>query len=178
MIHTNIPYCPKEKGQDLGFAYNTFMEMIGEDDWACFLDHDAMFTTSDWYHQLEEIIESKPDAGLFTCNTNRIGNPHQKPFNIHQDNHDIRFHRKVGSDIQRSRRLVLRDVTDGQLISGVMLLLSKKTWKACGGFKAGFLSVDNDIHSKVKSLGKKVYIMDGVYVYHWYRFTGGTSHIK
>jgi len=52
------------------------MAMISDDDWACFLDHDAMFTTLDWYKQIEEIIEElslgdRP-VGLLTTFTNRI----------------------------------------------------------------------------------------------------------
>ena len=178
MIHTYIPYCPKEKGQDLGLAYNTFMEMIGDDDWACFLDHDATWTTRDWYFQLEEIIEKYPEVGLLTSITNRIGNPHQKPLKVPQDNHDIRYHRKVGKQVQDEHRTTLLDVTNGQLISGVVLLISKKTWKEAGGFKSGFLGVDNDIHTKVKAIGKPVCIMSGVYVYHWYRGCGNLDHIK
>lgn len=178
MIHTYIPYCPKPNGQDLGLAYNKFMEILDEDDWACFLDHDAMFTTKDWYHQIEEIVEIHKDYGLFTCNTNRIGNPHQKPFKVDQNNHDIKYHRQIGQQVQDANRHVIRDVTKGQLISGVVLLINKKTWKKVGGFKPGFLGVDNDIHAKVRMAGDKVGIMDGVYVYHWYRGDNDFSHIK
>jgi GT2 family glycosyltransferase len=180
MIHTYIPYCPKdlEGGKDLGLAYNKFMEIVPDDDWVCFLDHDATWTTRDWYHQLEEIIERNPDVGLLTTVTNRIGNPHQLITKfLDRDNHDIYRHREVGKKLQQSLRHHLVDVTDGQLISGVVLLLKKSTWKKVGGFKDGFLSVDNDMHSKVKNAGMKVCIMSGVYVYHWYRGDGDLSHI-
>ena len=53
------------------------MSKLGDDDWACFLDHDAMFTTLDWYHQMESLIAEYPGAGCFTAMTNRVGNPAQ-----------------------------------------------------------------------------------------------------
>ena len=56
MIYTHIPYADSEHPKDLGWAYNNFMNNLGDDDWACFLDHDAMFTVSDWYPRLERII--------------------------------------------------------------------------------------------------------------------------
>jgi hypothetical protein len=71
MIHTYIPYAPSSINKNIGAVYNGFMNMISDDDWACFLDHDAMFTTLDWYKQLEDIVEnlssSHPDARLLTA---------------------------------------------------------------------------------------------------------------
>ena len=177
MIHPYIPYCPKKDGQDLGLAYNRFMELVPDEDWVCFLDHDATWTTRDWYYQIGEIIEKNPNAGLLTVVTNRIGNPHQLIYQLPQDNHDIASHRKVGKNLQSQLRHHLVDVTNGQPISGVVLLLKKSTWRKVGGFKSGFLSVDNDMHLKVARAGMPVYIMSGVYVYHWYRGDGDLSHI-
>ena len=180
MIYVNIPYCPKEKGQDLGMAYNSFMEIIGEDDWACFLDHDAMFTTNNWYHQLEDIIEKHSDVGLFTCVMNRVGNPMQKIVGIDENNHDVAFHRRIGKSFQEKYYTDVRveSKLNGWLVSGVLILLSKKAWKKSGGFKSGFLSVDNDIHQKCIKNNIKVGIMNGVYVYHWYTADGNVSHLK
>ena len=103
MIITAIPYCPKEKvythtpyindklhnagrrnqqsnnptslTKDLAYAYNEVMNRVNDDDWVCFLDHDAMFTTYDWYLQIEQAIKQNTDKdiGAYTCYTNRIG---------------------------------------------------------------------------------------------------------
>ena len=179
MIHTYIPYCPKSLGQDLGWAYNNFMENVADDDWVCFLDHDAMFTTMHWYHQLEEIVSENPDGGLFTVVTNRIGNPAQKFKGLHDpDNHDMRIHRKAGEAIKTRYGNKVTDLTNEREISGLVMLVSKKVWQDVGGFKSGFLSVDNDMHRKCRDNGYKVYLMDGVYVYHWYRGDGNKSHIQ
>lgn len=158
--------------------------MIGDDDWACFLDADAMFTTPDYYHQLEEIvngIESNGlNIGLLTACTNRIGNVEQIVFakdSKEANNHDIEFHRKVGKAIQKKNGLHLKKCKDP--ISGVVLLLPKSVWSQTTGFVDGFLSVDNHIDYSVRNLGYDTAIMTGVYVYHWYRFdykeTGGLA---
>ncbi len=54
-------------------------------------------------------------------------------------------------------------------MSGVVILLSKQTWIQLGGFASGFLGVDNAIHQAARDHGHRVYLMEGVYVYHWYR---------
>ena len=178
MIHTYIPYCPKEKDQNLGWAYNNFMEVVDEDDWVCFLDHDAMFTTKYWYHQLNDIINKHPQVGVFSCMTNRIGNYPQKQQGIDNNNHDIKYHRSIGKEIHDTHYDKI--ITDHQnhLISGVIILINKKTWKSIGGFCDGFLGVDNDIHKKCIKHNIPVGIMKGVYTYHWYRGDGDISHLR
>lgn len=174
MIHTYIPYAPKSIDKNIGAVYNQFMNMISDDDWACFLDHDAMFTTLNWYKQLENIVESlsfsNRDARLLTACTNRIGNPEQVVEGIEAQNHDIYYHRKIGKQRQVEYGSSLRECKI--LVSGVVILISKETWKQTGGFSDGFLGVDKDIDNKIRELGYKSYIMDGVYCYHWYRADG------
>ena len=69
-IYTLIPY---DLEKNLGGAYNKFMDLLEDDDWAVFLDHDAMFTTTDWMKTIQETITQNPEYGFFTCLTNRIG---------------------------------------------------------------------------------------------------------
>jgi len=178
MIHTYIPYAPKEHEGNLGWAYNNFMEMVGEDDWVCFLDHDATFTTTYWYHQLESIIKEHPTIGAFTAMTNRIGQKEQVIEYVDKNNHDIDYHRKIGKSIQNKFRSEVKILDDyNTLLSGVIILINKQTWRKSGGFKHGFLSVDNDFHMRCLDNGIKVGLMLGVYVYHWYRGDGDLSHL-
>ena len=174
MIHTYIPYAPRSSDKNIGAVYNNFMDMISDDDWACFLDHDAMFTTLDWYKQIEEIIEElslgdRP-VGLLTTCTNRIGNLEQIIAGIESQNHDIYYHRKIGRQRQLEYGKSLRECDF--LMSGIVILISKKVWKKTNGFIDGFLGVDNNIDQQIRALGYKSYIMDGVYCYHWYRADG------
>jgi hypothetical protein len=169
MIVTLVPYSPRSAGQNLGFAYNELMSRLRAEDWACFIDHDACFTTYDWYAQLEEITAALTEPCLLTAVTNRVGSHWQLVPGVDRDNHSMAYHRQVGKAVQSVSRHMLRDVTHESLMSGVVILLSKKTWLRLGEFADGFLGVDNAIHQAARDRGYRVYLMEGVYVYHWYR---------
>jgi len=169
MIVTMIAYCPTAHGMDLGYAYNQLMDRLSDDDWACFIDHDACFTTRDWYAQLERIVAAHPEPCVLTCRTNRVGSAWQRVAEVDPDNHLMQYHRDVGRQLADRYGDRLADATADSLMSGVVILLSKRTWQLLGGFSSGFLGVDNRLHAKARECGAPVYLMEGVYVYHWYR---------
>ena len=177
MIHTYTCYAPVSVDKNIGATYNKFMEMVSNDDWVCFLDHDAMFTTHNWYKMLEQVVsrieEVNLSIGLLTGVTNRIGNDEQIIFektSPEAQNHDMYFHRKIGYERMLKHGIYRREAKI--VISGIVMLTSKKVWSECGGFKDGFLGVDNDYDKKVRSAGYKTVILDGLYLYHWYRADG------
>lgn len=174
-----IPYLP---GKSLGQCYNEMMEGLREDQWACFLDHDAMFTTTRWYEQIDAAIAENPEAGIFVPKTNRIGCGWMKAGGVSPKNHDIAYHREIGWKLHEEFGSQVHDVTiweeqpSRRPLSGVAMILSKRTWEKVGGFKKGFLTVDNDMHHKVRYKAElKAYLLLGVYVYHWYRARGRGS---
>ena len=161
---------------DLGAAYNQCMNLIGKDDWACFIDHDAMFTTVKWWQQITSIVEeSEGKVGLYTCMTNAVACNYQVPTQVLPRTLDYYYHRSLGQDLESENWLKVVDVTDyssfgGNLpISGVLMLTSYKAWREVGGFDSGFLGVDNDYHRRIAKAGLEVRLMLGVYVMHWYR---------
>lgn len=157
--------------RNLGRAYNTVMERLLPGDWCCFLDHDAIWTTREWHRQLLAAIETRPDAGLFVAVTNRIGRKEQIAPGC-PAGHDMRDHFAFGERLKSEHEAATRDVTDGNLISGVVMCISHETWEAMGGFKPGFFGVDNEAHRAIRRIGKRVYLMPGLYVQHWYRGDG------
>ena len=174
MIYTHIPFAPIECEKNLGCAYNKFMDILpNDDDWGCFLDHDAMFTTYDWYNQINDIIEKNPKLGAFGARTNRLNSTYQLVGNIDVHNHDIAYHREIGNHIQKKYYddLFVVDKNTAQTgFSGVLILIKKSTWNAVGGFKsAGFNHVDNDLRYRLEEHDIPFHIMNGVYVYHWYK---------
>lgn len=175
-IKTLIAY---DARMDLGGAYNELMaELPTDDDWAVFLDHDAMWTTSAWYHQIVAAIEAQPDAGLFTAVTNRVGNKAQRAPGVLVDNHDIRYHRKKGRELFERHYAELVDVTDIEPpISGVVMVIKKAVWARVGGFARGFLGVDNRMHVDLREHGLRIYMLKGLYVYHWYRAENDKAHL-
>jgi len=172
MIYYSTPY---RTDKNIGKYYNDFMSLLGENDWACFVDGDTMFTTPFFGKQIEDCI--KEDA-VYTAVTNRVGTSYQVIGDW--NNNDLEYHRKLGQTLSDTKYRDLKDITNESPLSGVLILLSKKLWKEVGGFSEGALGVDNSIHIRAREHSKKVYLMEGVYLLHYYR--GGdrkkTDHLK
>ena len=168
MLVTAIAY---DVERDLGRAYNEIMGRMLPADWVCLLDHDAVFTTRDWYKQLLSAIDANPDAGLFAAVTNRIGRKSQIAPGC-PDGHDMRAHRAFGQRLLEQHGHTVRDITRDSPISGVVMVLSVDTWERMGGFSSGFFGVDNNAHRAVAKTGRKVLLLPGLYVQHWYRGDG------
>jgi hypothetical protein len=162
---------------NLGRAYNEAMALLPEDAWCALIDHDAMFTTKRWFSQLQEAIAARPDAGVFTCVTNRIAASWQRvgPWAINEDNdpaaHQMAEHYRIGEERLKVRTLL--DVTDTKGFGGVLMCLSKATWRAVGGFPDGLLCVDHGMHFGCQRIGKRVWLMENLYLYHRRRAFGG-----
>ncbi len=179
MIYNFIAYAPKEFDMDLGRAYNTYMELLKDDDSACFIDHDAVFTTPTWYLQIQRILDLNPEYSCFSAVTNRIvfRNPWQICRELHRDNHLMSDHRSLGLKLQKEKWGSVRDITYEHLMSGVCFVLRKKAWNKVH-FRNGLLGVDYHLHKDLRSNGFKLACMEGVYVYHWYRGDGNKSHLS
>lgn len=157
---------PYQEG-DLGAAYNDAMQRLHEGDWACFIDHDAMWTTGTWHKQLLDAISLHKQMGAFTCVTNRSATLWQCA-DAQRSNHDVKYHREIGADLAARYWADVVDVTDESPLSGHCIIISKAMWEHVPELH-GFLGMDNEIHYAVARAGKRVGLLKGVYVYHWYR---------
>lgn len=177
-VHHIIPW---NSDKQIGKSYNESMNMVGINDWVCFLDGDAVHTNPFFGNRIEQVINSNPDFSLFTCYTNRIGCQYQIAPSVDKTSNDQGYHRNFGEHLWKTFGTKVVDITTNSPLSGVVILIKKSAWLQVGGFKeTGMLGVDNDIHYKFKNSGFKVGLMKGVYVQHWYR--GGDqnniSHLK
>ena len=181
MIYYSIPY---STNKNIGEYYNSVMEGLkNDDDFACFVDGDTIFTTPNFGDQIKDVVGRYPECGLFTCYTNRVGCDLQVYHGVDRNNNDMEYHRQIGRLLQDTYWDLCDDLSNppkGTLISGMMILIRKSLWKKLGGFKSGMLSVDNDIHLKCIQAKEPVYLMKGVYIYHWYRWPDykNISHLK
>lgn len=157
--------------RDLGRAYNEIMRRLEPRDWVCLLDHDAVFTTRGWYPQILKAIEENPKAGLFAAVTNRIGRKSQIAPGA-PAGHDMRDHRAFGQKLLEQHGSSVRDITRESPISGVVMVVSVEAWEQCGGFRSGFFGVDNAAHRDIAKIGRRIFLMPGLYVQHWYRGDG------
>lgn len=154
---------PFREDKNLGRAYNDAMARLGVSDWAIFIDHDATFTTARWHAQIAEAIEYLPAAGALVAMTNRIASPWQRCGD--QDSNDIAVHRRFGKERLKVRTLL--DITGTKGFGGVCFAVSKQAWREAGGFADGLGCVDHSLHFGLQRAGRKVYLIEGLYLYHW-----------
>lgn len=157
---------PWDNGANLGLAYNRAMELLGPNDWAIFRDHDAMPTTALWHRQFQEAIRAKPYAGAIVAMTNRIARAWQQCGD--PDSNDIAAHRAFGSE--RAKIRILLDISDTHGWGGVLFAISKAAWQEVGGFASGLGCVDHSVHFAFQRVGRKVWLHEGIYAYHWRHF--------
>ena len=179
MIYYSIPY---DVNKNIGKYYNDFMSILpNDDDFACFVDGDTIFTTPNYGHVIDRVIKEYPEIGCFTAKTNRVSCKWQVFDGVDVETNDIAYHRELGGNLQDVYDAYCEDVTDSQLMSGLLILINKKTWFKIGGFlENGMLGVDNELHRKLIEHDEKLYVMKGIYLYHWYRWPDktNTTHLK
>lgn len=165
-IDVIVPY---EPGGRLGYAYNRAMQTV--EDWVLFLDQDLLLLNPMWYMMcLQAIRQYGNDCGWFTCWTNRLARDEQRRDDAPQSN-DIEEHREFSRKLWTEYGNQVTDITimpPPNAASGFFMLTNKVVWQTVGGFKEGFLSVDNDYHYKMLRHKYKVLRMDGLYIYHHY----------
>jgi GT2 family glycosyltransferase len=171
-----ITFMPWSNDRDPGKANNIAMSLLNSDDIGVIMDWDIMWTTPHWYTQLEQAFKNHPEAGLITVVTNRIGNFEQLPPGISPNNpltisHDITTHRFVGERLYQEYGNCVIEPSTEQYISGLVMAIPKSVWDKIP-FPSGknyMQGMDNAFDKLIRTAGYKVYIMPGLYVYHWYR---------
>lgn len=171
MILTCTPY---RQDRNLGRAYNEAFELIQDDDWLIITDYDVLLLLPDQISHIHEYISRYPDVGMFVCWGNRtyhsnaqlFGGPVPIPERVSKDDYII-------NQIQKAKECYkdLYKVTEvKQNISGFLMAIPKRTWneiKFTEDLKC--LGVDTLFSQKMLQAGKKIYRMDGIYIWHSYR---------
>lgn len=166
MIHVKIPF---DLDKNLGRAYNVAFEDLEERDWVCLIDHDVMLLTPDAIRIMYEYTKNFPEAGIFTCYTNRLHPmaPDQLLDGKVSENTCIKYHMERAYN-QKRFGITVSEIK--HVISGFLMLISKKTWhqiKFPETMKC--LGVDNFYSQAIMEAGKKIYRMESLYVWHSYR---------
>jgi len=172
MIYYSNPY---DTSRCIGKYNNEFLRILpSDDDFACFTDGDTMFTTSNYGSQINDVIKRYPDIEYFTCYTNRLACKEQLAPGIDQESNDMAYHKKIGFTLQTIYGTRCRDITilpGNNYVSACMTMVKKSLWKKIGDFsEKGMLGIDNDYHRRIIESKEKIYLMEGVYIYHWYRW--------
>lgn len=171
-VHCIVPY---DLEKNLGRAYNETMRDIPEDDWCCLCDQDILFLTTDSGHILHGYAERYPESGILTCLTNRVSTlSHMQLLNgVVSENSDIRQHIPIA---QRQKQLLYTVLEIQKDISGFLMLISKKAWnKHKFSEDRKCLGVDTEYNRMIRAAGEKIYLMQGLYVFHIYRLMNGIN---
>ena len=167
---------PFRRDKNIGIYYNIEMDRLKPGEWICFYDADAVFTTPDFGNQIEDCIMRYPACGFFPAKTNRVMCKWQLMDQLAWKSDDMNYHREQGKELQKYWDKC-EDHTEDQLMSGFLMLIKKETWKKVGGFSEdGILGIDCKFHQSIIDHKEKLYLMKGVYLYHWYR--GGDPQNK
>lgn len=166
MIYYHTPY---DLNGNLGNYYNKVMSEIGADDWAVFTDRDVWFPDPHYGELLHEISKQK-QYGLLTCKTNRVGTDYQTFNRKYWDLEPMSAHVDLAIKLRKEHGTKIKNITLQPPLSGVLIMLSKEAWLKTKGFKnTGLLGVDNSIHHEARKAGVGVGLMEGMYVWHYYR---------
>jgi hypothetical protein len=168
-----IPY---SIDKNLGQAYNDAVRSC-DAEWICLRDADTMWLTHDYGHVLHHYINTYPDTWLFTCPTNRIGNKQQQYNGISEDPNIIK-HRNIAYMVKKNKGA--QDLH--KYISGHMMMFPKWVWEKIPFPETGeILKVDNLWSRAILHAGGKIRLMEGLYIFHYYRLISGvknTNHLN
>jgi len=162
-------FVPYSFDKNLGKAYNEYMELIPDNDWGCIMDGDIMFLMPDWGHQIQQAVIDNPDAGIITCITNRISNKKQR---LDEPSTDILIHKRKAQERYKARKCRYSECNRN--ISGFLMCIKKSVWQRIKFPEIGsLLNVDNIFSREILRNHKKIIIMEGMYVFHYYRLLEG-----
>lgn len=139
-------------------------------------DADTIYTTANYGELIYYHVSKHPEIKCFTATTNRIGCEFQKDLNAPKDN-DYQLHRQYGIKKQKEQFNKLVDVTNSGTMSGFWMCIRKDLWDKIEKPKTlTILAVDNHIHRQIRGLGERIYLIYGLYLYHYYQNYDGEGH--
>jgi len=161
-------------------AWDEYMSLLSENDWACMMDGDIMLLQPDFGHQIKQYIDLYPGTGLFSCYSSRSRTPWMMPERNIFHSPSIAEHKKMSDYLRKVNGTAIKEIHDR--VTGHLLVIQKKTWslirdqvaERCQGLK--ILSVDSAISHSILDSGLKIRLMKGVYVMHYYRFVEGANY--
>lgn len=166
MIHIKTPFA---LDKNLGRAYNIAFKDVPDDDWVALIDRDVHFLTPNSIPIMYEYVKQWPDTGIFTCFTNRVHElaKDQLFYGFPSPITNVREWETL-AEYQEQQPLTVTEIN--HVISGYLLLISKKTWNQIHFMEDGnCLGVDNWYSHQILGIKKKIYRMDRLIVWHSYR---------
>lgn len=177
-IWTHVTWSPK--GKCIGSGYNEALTQHDENDWLAVIDHDAMFTTGNWYQQMVKVIEDNPNCKGLTGRVNRMATEEQMVLGIDPNNMDYAYHRRLGKHLSEKYYGQSNCIKTPGHFSGTFWAVHIGTIRKLGGFDetGKQLKCDNLLQAKIVNAGYEFRVCNGIYIFHWYRFDDPYPHSK
>jgi len=171
----NIFYIqPYSLDMHYGREINKHIEPLPDDAWIVLQDYDILYLTPDFGRVIHNVIvEHGDDTDLFTCQTNRLGNPKRCYNGEFSRERDIAYHMRIARSLQRQHGTECEEVKD-RIVAGMFMLFPKRVWLENKFDDRPIIDTeDNKMTSfdvrwtaKIKGSIKKIL---GLYVWHSYR---------
>jgi len=179
---SNVYYStPAASDKNIGRAYNEFCGLVPDpEDWIVLRDGDTMFLTPHWMKQIEDVISIHGQHyQLFGCMTNRLASQWQRPNPANFDDPNILNHAQIAHKLLEEKYSVVTN--HNRQIAGMFMMFQKKTWDKIK-FRENSIYFDTEFSHDVISQGGKIGLMQGLYLFHFYRFdrvnpTKNVSHL-
>jgi hypothetical protein len=167
---------PYASDLNIGREYNEQIAQLPADDFICIVDQDVMFLHPKTKQQIEHIVRYKADGfDLLGCWTNRLGYGYQLPNGQREKERDPVYHYKMADKAHMCAYGVVREVEHP--IAGFLMLFPRTTWEKTP-FHENQLNFDYQFSHMIRKRGGRIGMMDGVYVYHYYRMhVPGNPHL-
>lgn len=163
-IETKIPY---EPGHRLADAYNRAMRESSAP-WVLLLDHDVYLACNPhWYEISLEVVGSfHNDVGMVTCKMNGCKNRPQDPMIPITKETDLAVHEGIAHNLFKRWGSSLMEVKTN-LVAGYFMLVNRQIWKEIPfSPRNGRYKVDQTFAGDLLKNDYKIYVMNGLYVYH------------
>jgi hypothetical protein len=170
-----------------GMEINKHIECLPDDAWICLTDQDVLFLTPNVGRIVSNvIIEHGDDTDLFTCQTNRLGNPARCYANgLTAQDSDILNHIKIARKLEREHGHECVEVKD-RIVAGMFMLFHKSVWQD-NPFDEHTIIYEINHHLSsfdvrwTKGIKGSIKKILGIYVWHTYRMDGDarcTKHLE
>ena len=158
---------------NLGAAYNECQEGLADEDWICIMDQDVCVLDSRVKKWIARTIQANPNVQVFVPVTNRLSAYDQRVNNAFSVV-NIVWHKSV--TVKRHNTFKYRVRKPTQTPAGMMVIMQAHLLREFP-FRNGLMYIDTDWFQRIEKAGVSVGIMEGVYVFHYYRLTEGKSSL-
>lgn len=167
MVYDFTPFSVSRKLWD---AYDQSMQKLLPHEFGILRDADTIYCSPN-YGELIDFHTRNHGGKVFTCLTNRIGCDFQLDESCPSGN-DYASHREHGIRRQKQHFMKVKEVTG--TMSGFWMCIRKDVWdKIPRPSTTRILHVDTHIAKSINAMGEKTYLLQGLYLFHYYSgYTG------